>query len=281
MRLSHLIVYSIFLLIPIITLAHQPRLTQNRETFVLDPEISKAYYGGLIGEPDNYIIDSEKPFTLYVNVLVPAIPGQRKDISAVIIKNGNTDNPLAKLAGDSFTWTTFYEPFGASTYWMGPEYQANVEAGRYEIQVFSPENNSKYSLAIGKIEAFDGKEGLHALTIIPELKKHFFNESPISFIKSPFGWGLIIAMYLLAFVVGFIYRAILKRLSKGTTRGAHHNIGKSDRLLRLAIGGALLLWAITTSWNPLILFFSGFCVFEAIFSWCGLYAMIGKNTCPL
>ena len=74
--------------------------------------------------------------------------------------------------------------------------------------------------------------------------------------------------------------AILKKFAKGTTRGAVKNIGTLDRLLRVAIGLGLLIWAITTSWSPVLLFFSGFAFFEAIFSWCGLYAALGKKTCP-
>jgi hypothetical protein len=151
----------------------------------------------------------------------------------------------------------------------------------YEIRVSSPNNDSKYSLAVGEIEAFDMKEGLNALKVIPELKKSFFNESPISFILSPFGWGLIVSMYVLAVIVGLAYRFILKRIAKGSVRGVQKNIGKPDRLLRLAIGLALLLWAILTSWSPILIFFSGFALFESLFSWCGFYAALGKNTCPI
>jgi hypothetical protein len=164
---------------------------------------------------------------------------------------------------------------------MGPEYKARAEAGTYEIRVWSSNNDSKYSLAIGEIEAFDGTEGVNALTLIPQLKKDFWGESPISFISSPFGWGLIVAMYLLAAIVGFLYRFVVQRVAKGTVREVHKNIGRTDRLLRLAIGVALLLWAMTTTWNPFLIFLSGFCLFEAVFSWCGLYAALGKNTCPV
>lgn len=269
------------LLVPALAFAHQPRITESRITEVPNPEVSKAYYGKLAGEPDVYVINMNEAFDLYVNILVPAIAGQKKDVSAVVIKDGNADKPLAALDGINFEWKQFYEPFGADTYWMGPEYKARAEAGTYEIRVWSSNNDSKYSLAIGEIEAFDGKEGLNALTIIPELKKNFFNESPIGFIVSPFGWGLIVAMYLFAFVVGLVYRAILKRVAKNSPRGAHKNIGKSDRLLRLAISAGLLLWAILTTWNPILLFLSGFALFEAMFSWCGFYAAFGKNTCPI
>lgn len=94
-------------------------------------------------------------------------------------------------------------------------------------------------------------------------------------------WSLLIFMYLLAFIFGFSYRFILKRLTKGTVRGVSKNINKSGRLIRLFFGIALLALAAITSWSPILIFFSGFCVFESIFSWCGFYAAIGKNTCPI
>ena len=268
---------SLSTLAPSLVFAHQPRITDERLTIVTDPEISKAYYGKLTGEPDVYTIEAKQAFNLYVGVLVPDIAGQKKDVSAVVLKDGKQ---IAVLDGVTFAWKQFFEPFGYDTYWQGPEYKARADVGIYEIRVTSPNNDSKYSLAIGEIEKFDGKEGLNALTLIPQIKKDFFNESPIGFILSPFGWGLIVIMYILAFIAGFIYRAILKKFAKGTTRGTPRNIGKSDRLLRLVIGVALLLWAITTTWSPILIFFSGFALFEAIFSWCGFYAAMGKNTCP-
>ena len=258
--------------------AHQPRITESRQTIVPDPEISKAYYGMLTGKPDVYIIQAGNPFDLYVNILVPDSAGQKKDVSAEVVQDGKQ---IALLDGVNFAWKQFYEPFGADTYFMGPEYKGHVDAGTYEIRVSSRDNDSKYSLAIGEIEAFDSKEVFSALTIIPELKKNFFHVSPVGFIRSPFGWGLIVLMYFLAGITVFIFRLAVKLFSKGTARRAHNNIGKSDRLLRFAISIGLLLWAITTSWSPILIFFSGFAFFEAVFSWCAFYQALGKNTCPL
>jgi hypothetical protein len=65
-------------------------------------------------------------------------------------------------------------------------------------------------------------------------------------------------MYIVAFIIGFLYRFILKKFASGTVRGAQKNIGKFDRLIRLAIGVALLLWAITTSSKPVASLFSRF-----------------------
>jgi len=242
------------------------------------PEVSKAYYGKLDGEPAIYTITSPIPFALYVGVLVPDITDQKKDVSAVILKDGTE---VAILESSGFAWTKFSEPFGHDTYFKGPEYKAKVEAGSYEIRVWSSNNDSKYSLAIGEIEAFDLKESLNAVTLIPELKKDFFNKSPIDFILSPLGIGLIVIVYVCAFAFGFLYRFVLKQFAKNTSRRVSQNIGTYDRILRVCIGVALLLWAITTTWNPWLLFFSGFAFFEALFSWCGLYAAFGKNTCSV
>lgn len=258
--------------------AHQPRTVEGSNITVTDPEISKAYYAKLDGEPHHYQISATEPFDLYVNILVPDIEGQKKDISVMILKDGSE---IAFLNGLDFEWIEFFEPFGYDHYLMGPEYKESVEAGEYEIRVWSSNNDSKYSLAIGEIEAFDVKETLNALSLVPELKRDFFNESPISFILSPFGLAYILVMFVLAFVIGFLYRAILIKVASKSPRGLHRNIGESDRILRLALCIGLLLWAITTSWSPFLLFFSGFTLFEAIFSWCGFYAALGKNTCPL
>ncbi|MEQ1500433.1 MAG: DUF2892 domain-containing protein [Parcubacteria group bacterium] len=267
---------AVFIIIPGFVSAHQPRITESRLTEVPDPEISKAYYGKLTGTPDVYTITSKVPFNLYVGLLVPDIEGQKTDVSAVVFFKGKQ---IAFLDGTSLTWEKMFEKFGHDNYLKGPEYKVNAQPGEYQIGVFNAKNDSKYSLAIGEIEAFDAKEGINAVKLIPQLKKNFFNKSPIDFILSPFGWGSIVAMYLLAFIFGFAYRFILKKYAKGTVRGVEKNIGKPDRLLRFAIGVALLLLAITTSWSFILLFLSGFAIFEAIFSWCGFYATIGKNTC--
>jgi hypothetical protein len=58
------------------------------------------------------------------------------------------------------------------------------------------------------------------------------------------------------------------------------NIGIKDRLVRFALGIALMLYGWwTASWIALGL--GVFTLLEAGFSWCILYWLIGKNSCPL
>ncbi len=265
--------------IPGLASAHQQRLVESTQTVVIEPNISKAYYGQLKGTPDVFTILATSSFPLYVNILVPDIARQQKDVSATITKDGQT---IATLDGTKFTWKTMFEPFGYDHYFQGPEYKATAEAGTYVITVSSIHNDSKYSLAIGETENFNFKEIKNALTLVPQLKRNFFEESPASFILSPFGWGMILILYVLATAFGFAYRFLLKKLAKqSSVRKASRNIGTPDRLLRLLIGIGLLVLAITTTWSPILIFFSGFALFESFFSWCGFYAAIGRSTCPI
>ncbi len=92
---------------------------------------------------------------------------------------------------------------------------------------------------------------------------------------------LLLEMFALATAVGLIYRAIMMRMAKKNIRGAAKNIGKKDKRMRYLLGLAALIAAIILDWNPILLFISGFNFFQAVFSWCGFYAAIGKNTCPI
>ncbi len=268
----------LFLIFPVIVSAHQPRIVEGTSTQVIDPEISKAYYAKLEKTSNTYTIQSDTDFNLYVNILVPKIENQKKDVSFSITKDGKE---LATYLAEDHEWKEFWEEFGRDWYWMGAEYKAQATPGTYEVTVWSSQNDSKYSLAIGEIEAFDFKEGINALKRIPQIKSDFFEESPISFFLSPFGWSYILIVFVLSFIFGFCYKFILSKISKSSKTQGLKNIGKRDRIIRLIFGITLLFIAILTDWNPFTLFLSGFCFFEVIFSWCGFYAAIGKRSCPL
>lgn len=58
------------------------------------------------------------------------------------------------------------------------------------------------------------------------------------------------------------------------------NIETSGRILRLSIAILLLIFAIwAKSWIALIV--SLFVFFEAAMSWCIVYQLLGKNSCPV
>jgi hypothetical protein len=270
------------LILPSITaFAHQPRIPEGNTINIEEPEISKAYYAQLQGEPHIYDIESKEDFLLYVNILVPNLEGQTKSIKATIIKYGQNEETIKILDGNNFQWEEFFEPFGYDSYLKGPEFETQTEAGKYKIVISGATNKEKYALAIGKKEYFDFKETTNALKLIPIIKKDFFNELPANFILSPMGAGYILITFLLSFIFGFITRLVLRKFTKTQKKKFNKNISIKDRLLRAILGISIFLFAILTTWNPILLFISGFMLFQAIFSWCIIYSIMGKSSCPI
>lgn len=194
-------------------LAHQPRLVgEQTDVMVTLPEISKAYYGNLAGKPVSYRIEARDAFRLYVNILVPYIEGIEKDVSVTIRKQGAV---ISRLDGSAHDWKVFHEPFAGDEYYRGPEYVEMQDAGVYEIQVSSPDNQGKYVLAIGDREAFPFGELVKTYLVLPRLKSEFFGKSPFSAYSNLMGIFLgfmLLVTLIIAAILYFGFRVIKKRL---------------------------------------------------------------------
>jgi hypothetical protein len=59
---------------------------------------------------------------------------------------------------------------------MGPSLEKDVDPGTYTLRVSNPDNQGKYSLAIGKIESFNLKEIINTYKVMPALKMQFFEK---------------------------------------------------------------------------------------------------------
>ena len=151
-------------------------------------------------------------------------------------------------------------------YWKGPEFKVRADAGIYKIHVQSTEKSIRYVLATGEIEAFDGSESLRAISLIPELKKIFFEESPFSFILSPLGWGYILVLQLLVILMGFVISKILNMSRIKFQTKYFQRFAKNVMVYSVFFWLALLCFAIQTSWNPLLIMMSGLALFMAIIS---------------
>jgi hypothetical protein len=193
--------------------AHQPRLVGNETNVVVDqPEISKAYYGSLSGKPATYRIESTEPFRLYVNILVPDMEGIDKDVSVKILRQGTV---ISILDGIEHDWTQFYEPFAGDHYFRGSEYVKEQDAGTYDIEVYSPDNQGKYVLAIGDREAFPLGELVRTYAVLPRLKSEFFGKSPFSAYFNIMGIFLAVILVItgvISVTVFYGIRLIRKRL---------------------------------------------------------------------
>lgn len=199
--------------------AHNPRIVPSGggTVAVQNPEISQAFYGRLEGVSQRFEINSAKDFVLYVNILVPKLPDSDTGLIVNIYKEENSgQNLLAKLDGENFKWTEFYEPFGGDYYLKGPEYRADAGAGKYLIEVTHCIEDAaavssdtadkcaflKYSLAIGEKESFPPGEILNTILILPVLKKDFFGRSPLA---AYFNYTGLFLLGIAAIFISFLF----------------------------------------------------------------------------
>jgi hypothetical protein len=165
--------------------AHQPYLVADTGvTRVERPEVSRAFYGELSGEPAVYEITSPDSFELHVSILVPDEAGMPTDLSVTVTRGSDT---IALLEGPAHGWTRFYEPFGGDSYLMGPEQTLRVGPGTYLATVTRPGNEGRYVLAVGEREEFSLREIIRTVGLMPRLKRDFFHKAPIRALTDPIG----------------------------------------------------------------------------------------------
>ena len=160
--------------------AHQPKLINYSPTIdnphdVIFPEISKAYYSKLTGQPHYYVINSEDDFLFYTSILSPKINEEPSRFSLEVLDGDQ--NIVYKVDGSNFDWTAWYEPYARDWYWKGPEigvesgkeFQTSftIDAGTYYIKVFNENNIGHYSLAVGEAEFFGSNLWEQILTWTP------------------------------------------------------------------------------------------------------------------
>jgi hypothetical protein len=206
MKRNQLLCAVIILLISSLSAqAHQPVIVGKDIITIEKPEISRAFYHELTGQPRVYLITADKTFDLYINLLVPKNTNAAGRYSARVYQvTGNKKVLLTELKADSITWKEFYEPFGGDSYLKGPEFKQNVPSGKYKIEVYSKDNRGKYVLAVGEKEFFGPKEIISVYTEVPKLKSNFFGVNPCTFLITPFGLVMVI-------IVGVAVCFLLKR----------------------------------------------------------------------
>lgn len=251
LKLKFLILFFVLFLSISIAAAHQPRVdvgtntTVSNPIIIQNPEISQAFYGNLKGSPDFYQITSDKPFLLYLNLLVPTSPGLGGSLPSAQVTD-SSGNVIMTLNGTNSTWTPYFEEFGGDYYLKGPETAKNVSAGTYIIKIFNANNQGKYSMAVGKIEAFPADESIKAIINLPILKEQFFGKPVTTLFLEFFGIILALGTIMVLFVM-----TIMSRKSQEITDITAKAGGALRPLMWLGIAITAIVWIYVMYQNPL------------------------------
>ena len=171
------------------TIAHKPVFNENSSYppeapyNVEDPEISKAIYSTLNGDPHFYRIESEEDFNFYAGILAAKIGDCQLEEKFSFEVLDSEFHRIYLADGENFEWTPWYEEYGKQWYWNGPEVGKNFlsnevfKAGTYYIKVFNNVNKGQYIIAIGDIEKFSFTDIVGLIFSMGKIEDEFWNPS--------------------------------------------------------------------------------------------------------
>ena len=169
------------------TIAHKPVLNEN-STYPADapymieePEISKAIFSTLSGDPHFYRIDSESDFNFYAGILAAKIGDCELEEKFSFEVLDSEFHSIRLADGENFEWTPWYEEYGKQWYWNGPEVGESFlsdrvfKAGTYYIRVFNNSNTGQYIIAVGDIEKFSFTDIVGLIFSMGDIEDEFWN----------------------------------------------------------------------------------------------------------
>ena len=169
--------------------AHKPVMNENSSYppdspyEVEEPEISKAIYSTLTGDPHFYRIQSETDFNFYAGILAAKIGECALEEKFSFEVLDSDFHVLFVADGENFEWTPWYEEYGKQWYWNGPEVGKNFlsdrvfKAGTYYVRVFNNSNTGQYIMAIGDIEKFSFTDIVGLIFSMGKIEDEFWNPS--------------------------------------------------------------------------------------------------------
>ena len=184
-----LIISFLFLSLFTQVYAHKPVLNEN-STYppeapyeIEEPEISKAIYSTLTGDPHYYRIQSDIDFDFYAGILAAKIGECALDRKFSFEVLDSEFHSINVADGENFEWEPWYEEYCKQWYWNGPEIGKNFlsdrvyKAGTYYIKVFNKTNTGQYIMAVGDIEKFSFTDIVGLLFSMGDIEDEYWDPS--------------------------------------------------------------------------------------------------------
>jgi hypothetical protein len=272
----------ILFLLPTSAFAWEPRIVEGESVVIVSPDTAQVFYDTLSGETRAYRFTREDAWVLDLSLLVPRTTNPKGKFDAVIVNESAGTVASVLEAGDT-PWQKYYDLDTAEYFLRGPTLHQELPPGNYRIVVSSNENVGRYALLIGSKKEFLLGAIFGKVQLLPRIKKDFFDTPRIALIASPVQVGFAVMLLLCGVLVAFYAR----RFAPGVIFFRKHeppqyktkNIDIIGRSARFAIGLALLLFAMSTTWNPALFVVAGFSFYQAFASWCALFAFMGRSSC--
>lgn len=207
--MTRLFLLALVVLVPSLADAHWPivreSVSQHAVETVRDPAWSRAYYGVLEGHPHTYEFTVAATSTIFIQTLLPDVPDDTvftkpSGLLVEVLASGRVAEIIRLTPGEA-NWESEFEPFGGDRYLQGPLFRDELAPGIYRFEVSTPDNMTKYVLAIGDEERWSGTNPLTLLGRIYQVKQ-FYGKPWYAVWQSPFYY---VPTIILLGILGFWY----------------------------------------------------------------------------
>ncbi len=262
-------------------LAKQYTIVAGETISISDPETATAYHDELTGTPRTYTFKVKRSFTISLQVLVPKQlnPEGKYRVAVNDAEAGNARLDILDIGPDE--WPEITDGMAGESYYAGPKFQKELQAGSYQLVVSNNDYKGKYVLLVGTKDPFSIPGIYTTLDQVLQVKAQYYQTGPTSLLSSSFWLMYLVIWLILGAAITWFIRFVLTSVVKSGPRGAKKNINILGRVIRFLLAVGLLVWAVMTNWNPIPIFFSGAVLFETFFGWCGLNALLGRNECSM
>lgn len=252
------------LLAPISAYAYVPALSAPDGIVVADPLIMNVIFGELHDDPAVVRFSLPSGGNLSLSLLTPRVVNPEGKFDAVIV-NESQGNIAGILEAGSLPWELYRDTALAEDFLKGPELAQVLPPGKYRIVVTSAGNTGKFALQIGSDNRFSLKDYFQLAQMGPTLKRDYFERSTFSFAYSLLGLVYIVCLLFIGGITGLLvrrtaYASLLWRKLWGKSAGTPL-FQFFTALFAFVIFCLLLLLALFTSWNILLLLSGGFFLF--------------------
>ncbi len=121
--------------------------------FIQSPSKPAFYRRVLVGQPQAFQFDIVgAPSRVQIQFFVPDEEGIQKDITAALVSRDNPDAPIVTFDPLSSQWNEkFYDTKASLHFLKGPVAKQLLEAGQYELRVWSSNNEGAYAISMGDL----------------------------------------------------------------------------------------------------------------------------------
>jgi hypothetical protein len=117
---------------------------------IVEPEVSQEFFGRLAGFPHTFEFETAEKQAFKAEVYVSDEVEQKDDASIIIVKKERRGvSEIGRTRIKEQSWQSTYDALFVESFRAGGKLEAELQPGKYTLEVSSPNNDALYRLVLG------------------------------------------------------------------------------------------------------------------------------------